>query len=73
MKTKNDGLACPLCGSWYSTDPDVMTSGYSAGDVCGNQSMKGTHPDKCSPDHPCPGVLVHAPPDAREDATRPRA
>jgi hypothetical protein len=47
---------CPLCGSWYSSD-----AGYSVGEVCGNQSMKGTNPDQCSPEHPCPGKLVPEP------------
>jgi hypothetical protein len=61
-----NGLRCPLCGSWYSTDPAVINSGMSAGDVCGNQSMTGPHPDKCSPEHPCPGILVPALPKRSE-------
>lgn len=59
--TKSKGLKCPLCGSWYSefaNDPDTLDSGMRVGDVCGNQSMKGTNPKKCSPDHPCPGRVV---------------
>lgn len=58
--SKAQGLKCPQCGSWYSTDPSVLNSGYRAGDVCSNQSMKGKDPKKCSPDHPCRGVLIPA-------------
>ncbi len=54
----NKGLKCPLCGSWYSTDPSVLNLGVSAGDICGNQAMTGSNPEKCSPEHPCEGILV---------------
>ncbi len=53
----SNGLRCPECGSWYSTDPSVINSGMRIGDVCGNKSMKGTNPAKCSPRHPCKGIL----------------
>lgn len=49
----NKGVKCPLCGSWFA-----KATGYSAGDICENQSMVGRNPGKCSPEHPCPGVLV---------------
>ena len=54
----SNGLRCPLCGSWYSTEPSMLNSGFSAGDVCGNEAMTGPNPEKCSPDHPCPGILI---------------
>jgi hypothetical protein len=63
------GVICPLCGSWYSTDTSVLNSGMAVGDVCGNQAMTGPHPAKCSPEHPCPGILV---PDLRKKSKRPR-
>ena len=52
-----NGLKCPLCGSWYSNDNKLFMR-LSVGDVCGNQSCRGKDPSKCSPEHPCPGVLV---------------
>ncbi|MBC7855369.1 MAG: hypothetical protein IAF94_18220 [Pirellulaceae bacterium] len=51
-------LKCPECGSWYSTDPAVINSGMQKGDACGNQTMKGTNPEKCSPKNPCKGRLI---------------
>jgi len=64
-----NGLRCPLCGSWYNDDSDksVIHSGMYAGDVCGNQAMTGPHPEKCSPDHPCKGILE---PDSEELASQ---
>jgi len=47
------GYKCPLCGSMCAED-----IGYSAGGICGSQAMTGPNPDKCSPEHPCPGILV---------------
>lgn len=57
MKTVQ-GLKCPQCGSWYSAGTSEIDSGFSAGDVCGNQAMTGPHPERCSPEHPCRGILV---------------
>ncbi len=51
------GLKCPLCGSWYSDDRN-QEIWFSAGDVCNNQSKSGLNPEKCSTDHPCPGILA---------------
>lgn len=53
----SNGLRCPECGSWYANDPSLLNGGYVAGEVCGNESVKGTNPAKCSPDHPCKGIL----------------
>jgi hypothetical protein len=53
------GLKCPLCGSWYPTDPSGR-GGLSAVDVCGNREVTGVH---ASPHQPCPGVLVPVPDD----------
>ena len=62
------GLIYPLCGSWYANNPNnEMTCEYEVGDVCGNKSMAGRRsyksfdPAKCSPGHPCPGILIPAP------------
>lgn len=52
-----NGLRCPECGSFYSSDPSMLNSGMSAGDVCGNESMNGKNPKNCSPNHPCRGIL----------------
>lgn len=62
-----NALRCPECGSWHSTDSSVLNSGMSAGDVCGNQAMTGPNPKKCSPEHPCRGILV---PDERKKNKR---
>ncbi len=58
----NNGLICPLCRTWYSNDPEALSELgllgiYQTGDVCGNEAMSGPHPELCSPNHPCPGIL----------------
>lgn len=52
-----NGLRCPECGSWHSTDPTAINSGMVVGERCGNQAMTGPHPELCSPAHPCNGRL----------------
>lgn len=54
------GLKCPECGLGFSTDPSMIHGGYTIGETCGNQNMKGTDPSKCSPEYPCKGKLVPA-------------
>lgn len=51
------GLRCPLCGSWYTDDAEQYVS-WRPGEVCGNRARTGPNPNKCTPEHPCPGVLV---------------
>jgi hypothetical protein len=64
-----NALKCPLCGSRYSTD-ESGPAAFSAGDVCGNRAMTGPNPDACSPEHPCPGILVPVPDDAEPDSAK---
>ena len=59
-------VVCPLCGSWYKSHPEYGLF-WEAGDVCGNMAMTGPNPAECSPDHPCPGVLVPAEGDDGEE------
>jgi hypothetical protein len=51
------GLKCPLCGSWYCADPEFLLF-FEEGEICGNQSGKGTNPKLCCTEHPCEGKLV---------------
>lgn len=62
----SNGLRFPLCRSWYAVDPSLMTSRFQAGDVCGNEAMTGPNPEKCSPEHPCEGILI--PDDTKDEA-----
>ena len=63
----SNGVKCPLFGSYYSTDLNLLSSGLDVGDVCGNQTMTGPNPDKCSPQHPCPGILIPDTDSAKEN------
>ena len=63
-------VQCPLCGSWYLEYEDFLYENeayvfWEPGEVCGNQAMTGPHPDRCSPDHPCPGILQKIPENPR--------
>lgn len=52
-------LRCPLCGSWYTSDRRARIY-WEIGEVCDNRAMTGPYPKLCSPEHPCPGLLVQS-------------